>query len=439
MLVIVGVALVVAFSSYKQVGINQNGQGGTNFISEFFPFGKTSKTTPGEEKPADVSGYTGDQNAGPNLNNKLRRVTNFTVAGYGIFNKERLLDSTTNTNINIDTATISTGNTKGEQTKTTTPKPQTEFVPTIRYVEKTLGNIYEAYADKLDEIKISSVIVPEIYESSFGNNANNVIMRYLKDDNKTIETFLGTLPKEIVGTTITESNEIASSFLPENITDLSVSSDGTKIFYLFNSGDYVVGINANIGGDKKSQVFTSPFTEWLSSYPNNKTITLTTKPSNNVPGYMYTINPDTKSFNKTMGGINGLTTLMSPDGKLVLYADGNLSLNIYNLNKKTSISVGARTLPEKCTWNNSSTTLYCAVPKYLNSNNYPDSWYMGENSFNDEIWKIDATTGNGALITDPAQLPGGEQTDGIKVSVDPSEKYLFFINKSNYSLWELVL
>ncbi len=167
-------------------------------------------------------------------------------------------------------------------------------------------------------------------------------------------------------------------------------------------------------------------------------IKLTTKPSYTVPGHMYAINPTTKSFVRVLGDVYGLTTLTSPDGKLVLYSDSNLSLNIYDVNKKTSTPAGVRTLAEKCTWASVS-VLYCAVPNTVTPSQYPDSWYQGEISFSDKIWKIDVISGNTTIVGDPETTVGGEDIDGIKLMTDSSGKNLLFVNKKDSMLWGLEL
>ena len=441
-LIIASTVILILLSSYGSFGTTKSGTDtpDTNFVSQFFPFGKTSKVTQENAEPtADVSSDTTPVDNTQNLNNKLIRISSLPIAGYGIYMKERFKEIPV---VSTDTTALATQSTqtvvkKGTKTKPT--QPPTEFVPSIRYAEKATGNIYQTFADKIDERKFSNIIVPEVYDAYFGNNGESVVMRYLKEDARTIETIVGALPKEKLGEDVSLSDNIKTSFLPENISDLSISHDSSKLFYLFNTNDAAVGVMANAGGDKKSQIFSSSFTEWLTLFPNNKLVTLNTKPSANVPGYMYLLNTETKSLNKVLSNINGLTTLTSPDGKLVLYSGGDLSLNIKDLAKRSVVSTGARTLPEKCVWNSTSTTLYCAVPKYTEGVDYPDSWYTGETSFNDEIWKIDTISGNATFITDPSQLKEGEDTDGIKLAVDDSENYLFFINKSDSSLWELIL
>jgi len=382
-----------------------------NFLADFLPFGKSKTTTPSDTTtPVDVSGYIPTTDETQNV--KLKKVSTFPVAGYGIFMKER-----------------ETG----------------EFAPALRYVNKTTGNIYQTFADRIDERRFSSTIIPKVYEAFFGNKGESVVMRYLKTDlptgqagNKTIETFVGTLPKEYLGVDSIAANEVKGSFLPENISDISVAPDASKIFYLFNIADNAAGVTFTLQTNTKVQVLDSPFTEWLSFWPNNKMITVTTKPSANIPGFMYAINPDRKDFNKILGNINGLTTLTSPNGKMVLYSDNNLSLNVFNINTGNSNLLGVNTLPEKCVWGTASDIVYCAVPKFIGRGQYPDSWYQGEISFSDEIWKIDVTSGNTTMISDPASI-SGEEVDGIKLSLDEGQNYLLFVNKKDSYLWELSL
>jgi hypothetical protein len=267
----------------------------------------------------------------------------------------------------------------------------------VRYVARATGNIYQTILDKIEERKYSTTTIPKIYEAYFGNKDKSVFMRYLNGDGRTIETFLGIVPKEVLGGD-TSNNEITGAFLPDDITDMSISPDNTKMFYLLNVGDNVVGTVLNLADNKKTQVFSSPFTEWLSFWPNVNTITLTTKPSFNVPGHLYSINPNTKTFNRVLSDIVGLTTLTSPNGKLILYGDSSLALYTYNISTKTSTLLGVRTLPEKCVWGSTSETIYCAVPRFIETYQLPDAWYQGEISFSDQIWKISIVDGKTTML-----------------------------------------
>ncbi|MGH7249995.1 MAG: hypothetical protein ACREGC_03405, partial [Minisyncoccia bacterium] len=311
------------------------------------------------------------------------------------------------------------------------------FATALRYVDRATGNIYETFADKIEERKFSGTVIPQIHEALFGNKGDIVIMRYLKGI--TIETFVGNLPKEVLGGDTTGNNEVTGSFLPENITDVSLSSDAKSLFYIFSSGDKTIGTTLNLSTNQKVQIFSSPFGEWLSFWPNGKLVTLTTKPAAGIPGYMFGVDTGTKNFSEIFGGINGLTTLGSPDGKAVLYSDDTLLLNLYNTSTKISTALGLKTLPEKCVWGASGATVYCAVPQVIPQGTYPDSWYTGEVSFSDQIWKIDVGAGTTTLLLDPLSVAGGENIDGIKLSLDETENYLFFVNKKDSYLWEFNL
>jgi hypothetical protein len=154
---------------------------------------------------------------------------------------------------------------------------------------------------------------------------------------------------------------------------------------------------------------------------------------------LYVKDLGSQKFNQILGKINGLTSLMSPDGKTILYGDNALSLNLYHTDTNKTEPVGIKTLPEKCVWNKTNSLLYCAAPKNVSGNNYPDTWYQGEISFSDQIWKVDLATGNATIVVDPSTTTVGEEIDGIKLAIDDGENYLFFVNKKDSFLWELKL
>ena len=452
---------VLAFFSFSYFA-KDNGEGdnnpvseGINFLSQFNPF-RSDDNKKDEANPPFVD-ENGDLQENPDeveIVAKLKQVSSLPIAGFTIFMKERFKEIpvietplTPATENQTSTTTTSQGEPSGKVevkpevkkviNKTPAPAP-TEFMEALRYVDRSTGNIYQTFIDKIQEIKFSSTVIPKIYDAYFGNHGESVVMRRLKGDGVTIETFLGQLPKEKLGAD-GEIIETKGIFLTENIQDISPSPDQSKIFYLTNVSNSIVGNILNLRDSKKSQIFDSSFTEWLSFWPSSKSVTLTTKPSGIVLGYMYALDVDKKSFTRVLGDIYGLTTLTSPTGKLVLYSDSNLSLNVYNTETKASTALGVRTLPEKCVWNKTSEYVYCAVPKSIPGLTYPDAWYQGEASFEDQIWKIGIKDVKNTVLVDPILELGGVETDGIKLSLSAYEDYLFFVNKKDSILWELKL
>ncbi len=375
------------------------------FFSSLNPFGKTKVVTP----PTNNGNNTDNGENPPPTNTeetkKLTKVSSMPIAGYTPFEKEKVLG---------------------------------EFYGALRYVDRATGNIYQTFTDEIRERKFSNTIIPTVYEALFANDGNTVVMRYLKKDGNTIQTFVGNLPIEKLGDDSIITNDVQGTFLPDNVVDLSVSPDASKLFYLLNTGDNVSGIILNLKDSKKTQVFDSPFTEWLSSWGGEKSIILNTKASGVAPGFVYSLETNRRIPVKLVGDIAGLTALPNTTGKILLLSDSNLSLSTYNTQTRERISLGLNTLAEKCTWDSAGLIIYCAVPEGLDFGTYPDSWYQGEVSFNDKIWKIDTETNTTTEIINPA-TETTEKIDGIKLKLDNTEKHLFFVNKKDSFLWKLDL
>ncbi|MEX2052288.1 MAG: hypothetical protein WD991_01155 [Candidatus Paceibacterota bacterium] len=403
-------------------------EGGGNFFSSWNPFAK-DPAPPQDNQPVQIPDYENlpeEQLAAM----KLKKISSMPIAGYGAFQKERLKE--------IPPAETGADEDVEGEPVVTIP-PQTEFAPAVRYAEKENGIIYQTFADKIKQTKFSSTIIPKLYEAYFGNKGGTVVMRYLKGGDETIDTFVGVLPKEFIGEDARDDYEIKGSFLPEDVSDISLSLDSMKMFYLFEVGNGVVGTTLEFTNNRKTQVFDSAFTEWLSSWPNNNMISLNTKPASSVPGYLYKLDLSSRSVTKTLGPIDGLTTLISPTGNFVLYSGDDLALVLYNTSSRESKPVGLRSLPEKCVWARSEEVIYCAVPKSSPIGSYPDIWYQGGVTFDDQIWRINTSTLEATLLLNPVAEINGEEIDGIRLSLDEAENYLFFINKKDSFLWEFYL
>ncbi len=414
---------------------------GTNFFSQFNPFGTGGQKPKVDTPPVDVSGYTPPPEGEIQVVN-LKKVSSQPIAGFVTYQKERLVaPMPILTAVETVPSDVETSPQEGSKIGTGTPKPTpplTEFATTLRYVARETGNIFQTFADKIEERKFLDITIPKVHEAYFGNHGEVVVMRYLGTDEKTIESFAGSLPKEYLGADIINT-KFKGEFQRRNILDMSISPDTTKIFYLFENGNGIVGITLNLKDNKKTQIFDSVFTEWSPWWGTEKTITLSTKPSANVPGFAYRLSPAEGMPSKILGNINGLTTRMSPDGKTILYSDNNLSLYTYDIGNGNSTTLGVGTLPEKCVWGKVSDVVYCSVPTSIPFGAYPDAWYQGEVSFSDQLWKIDLKNGNTTLLIDPSTTPGGEEIDGIKLALDENENYLFFVNKKDSFLWEFGL
>ena len=98
-----------------------------------------------------------------------------------------------------------------------------------------------------------------------------------------------------------------------------------------------------------------------------------------------------------------------------------------------------KTLSDKCAWSKiKKDELFCGVPTEIPDAIYPDDWYKGSISFIDQIWHVNATTGEVHLLANLTQL-SNKAIDVIDLALDPKENTLYFINKEDLNLWALDL
>ncbi len=408
--VIVTVGFFLAAYIISKQGNSGEAEQPKNPLADFFPFGKSS--LPVDRLSQGNTPVTNNQNRNTPLiaeqNTKaLRQLSAVAVAG------------------------MSPGMRSGKTT--------------VLFVERATGNIYETVPEDMRKDRISNALIPNVKEVFMGDSGKNIVYRYLKEGGASIQTFIRTVPnpdkikKETQNGTTTE--QIIGSFLAENITDALVSSDTKTMFYFEKTPDFSDGVTiGSIFDFRKNtsvKVFQSPFSEWLPVSFVGKMVLLQTKASQNVPGYLYSLDTSNGELQKIVGDINGLTALPSPDQQKILYSKstrGGVALRLYNRREGTTLDIQLATLPEKCVWDIDSVFAYCAAPDYIPTALYPDEWYRGSIRFSDSMWKIDSKTGKIDALFVPSAF-GINAMDITVPALSPNGDYLFFINKTDSTLW----
>lgn len=311
----------------------------------------------------------------------------------------------------------------------------------IRFIDRGAGHIYEAN-DKSNEItKISNTTLPKIYESYWNKNLTALVIRYLKEDTNTITNFYAEIRKTST-TTSTTPFGIKGSYMSPDIDQIAVSPNGDRIFTWNIENGKGVGYISNFDERNKIRVINGQLTQVLIDWPENNTVTMTTKASANASGYAYTIDTKTGSMKKIIGGLRGLSTKTSKDVKKTLYSvskNNGFSTALYNSKDESIQDVIFNTLADKCIWSTlRKNEVYCAVPTEIPSGIYPDDWYKGSVQFVDQIWYLDTTTGEVHLLANLLNL-SNELIDATQLTLDPKENFLYFINKRDLSLWSLDL
>lgn len=226
--------------------------------------------------------------------------------------------------------------------------------------------------------------------------------------------------------------KLTGDFLSPGILRGAVSPDGTQLFQLKPTEDGVIGVITTITGRNERRIFSSPLTEWKAQWVTPTIIALTTLASSEADGYMYFLNPTTSDFQKVLGPIRGLTTLINPSGTTVLVGsavDRNIALATYTIATGQMTPRDIKTLPAKCTWQN-DTVAICAVPQAVTNGQYPDDWYQGNVVFTDSFWSLDTIQNSTTNLFTP-----GQSFDAHSLKVSPDDSYLYFINKINGTLW----
>jgi hypothetical protein len=377
---------------------NQNNQ--SNLIieegeyKEFSPFGTSVNS---------ISSINKNQSS-VKQNERFYRLTESAISGATFFQDKKILDTKT---IYQENKTISE-------------------IPSVRYTERATGHIYNINLKNGQSQIMSDSTIPAIYESFFNRSASSVLYRYLSNDRKTISSFLSTM------------GESGGEFLEENIINVSLSSDKNNFFYLVKTNNGVIGFIKSFNSIDKREVFTSPFSEWISQWANEEKIYLTTKPSYLYKGSLFEYNIKTKKIEKILGGILGLTSLSNNDGTKILFnevAEYGSVLKILDTKTKEIKETNIYGLPEKCIWSINNIDVYCATPNNK-VGEVPDIWYQGLLSFNDSFIKINGDTGFSSNILNSEEIT---PVDAINLFLSENENQLFFTNKKDYTLWSLIL
>ena len=307
-----------------------------------------------------------------------------------------------------------------------------------RYVDVATGNVFEIGLSEGQPERLTNTTIPKVYEASWRPSGAGVVLRYLDDDEESVETFSGSI-REQEGAV--SERELAGTFLPRDITGLSVSPDGSKIFYLREENDQSVGVVSDMNGGGKKEVWRSPLREWNPLWIKSDTVALLSKPSLFAPGMLLYVNPSTGGVERVLADIGGFVALPSPTGALVAFnaaTEGSFTFSIFEKASHESRPLSIRTVADKCAWNKTGVKLYCAVPKEIPNALYPDQWYQGLVRFSDDIWSVDAITGNTRPLLDP-RIEARVELDITNLLVSDDESYLVFSDSDTQTLWSLRL
>lgn len=322
----------------------------------------------------------------------------------------------------------------------------------VRYVEREKGDVYEiSDIDPSTRRKIAVNMVPGVHEAFFGNGGATVILRYMdftQNNLGRISTILGRIPpSEDTATPVAVEN----TQLVQDITDISISPDGTKLAFIVSLPNEGSSIRVMDLVDRKpEEILRSPLKEWIPYIMDNGDVFLATKASVYAPGYLYRYSRSSKTFERIIRGKMGMTALPSPDGEIALYSETVSGSPVFGIAGVQTGELGEivgtesplslTSLAEKCVWHQDGKTAYCSSFALPSSSRYliPDSWYQGDVGLEDTFWSIDRDTLETTLLADP-EADVGKTFDVLRLVVSPDRSTIYFIDRNDGTLWALRL
>lgn len=293
----------------------------------------------------------------------------------------------------------------------------------ILFYKKEGGDLLSSDFSGSRTDKISNLTIVGILEAKRSPARDRSAVRYL--DNETIKSFLHIATSSV-------------ATLPQGITSISWSPSGDSLAYLLPNGDGADLIIGDDSGNGRKTEFSTPILDASIAWVSKNTIAFQTAPSGFAEGYVFAYSRNSNLFRKIIGPEFGLTSLWSPDGSKILTTaanrgGGNIQMTIRDASGKPDFVVNAQTLSEKCVWADDE-TVYCAVPRSLPADvALPDDYLRGELNTEDQLVSLDLASQKVTTIFNEGNF------DMSDLVVTKDQKYLFFVDRNDGTLWRLML
>lgn len=390
----------------------------------FFFFSKTSGVAISNPTTFPSSG----NDAGTNKNTIKSQELGVPVAGAGTEVAPRLI-RISDVPVAVGAASVYVPGVIATSSPQSTTTPATTAYATdpdvrINYIERESGNVYTFMAHARTLTRISNKTLPGVIEAVWQGDGSQAFVRFLEK----------TGTDEHVSTYALPSNGEGGYLLENNLEQVIVTGSSTLITLLTTSGGSSATLSTTLGTNVRT-LFNSVLSA-LHLTSNGVITVATTKASSLSDGYSFLVDPKSGSFTRILGPLRGLTTLISPSGRYVLYSyldKGKLSLAVFDMVGHSATRLPLATLPEKCTWSLDSASVYCGVPTTL-VGTYPEDWYQGVTQSSDRLWRIDLSNRVATQLIDP-KTAGNVDIDAIGLSTDRAGDVLVFTNKRDKTLW----
>lgn len=301
----------------------------------------------------------------------------------------------------------------------------------LQYYDTQTGKFYRLSADGLTKTELTDAVYRDVEKLNWSPDGNQAILEF-PDQTKVLYNFTTkkqtTLPKELNDFSFgPSSDKIVSKYLDGANTDnqwLIVSNpDGSNSLSVEH-----LGANA----DKVSSAWS----------PNNQIIATYQKTVNSDQSEVIFLGAQGENFPSVTIEGRGFIPKWAPDGRRLLYSaysevtDDIPHLYIMNGTSSTLGSglydLGLDTTADKCTFSSSGTSIFCAVPYYLNPGSGPQPELSA--GVPDNIYRIDLATGQSTLIARPVDGNRNQRFSATNLQLAGGDSFLYFTDAATGSV-----
>ncbi len=301
----------------------------------------------------------------------------------------------------------------------------------LQYYDAQTGKFYRLSADGLSKTELSDAVYRDVERLNWSPDGNQAILEF-PDQSKVLYNFTTkkqtTLPKELNDFSFgPSSDKIVSKYLDGANTDnqwLIVSNpDGSNSLSVEH-----LGANA----EKVASAWS----------PNNQIIATYQKTVNSDQSEVIFLGAQGENFPSVTIEGRGFIPKWAPDGRRLLYSaysevtDDIPHLYIMNGTSSTLGSglydLGLDTTADKCTFSSSGTSIFCAVPYYLNPGSGPQPELSA--GVPDNIYRIDLATGQSTLIARPVDSNRNQRFSATNLQLAGGDSFLYFTDAATGSV-----
>ena len=295
-----------------------------------------------------------------------------------------------------------------------------------RFVEQGSGHVYEYNFKTKAKVRISNTSIPQIAEALWSSDGNTLVFRY--EESGVVHTAVGSL-----STTTEESAFKKISFLPEGIRSISISADGSQVFYIVKGDSPAIGVLAKADGGSPKILFSSPLSQWNVDWADPGSVLIST-PQSLFGGIAYRVRLSDGVQSQltisdiTFGGVQG-----GSSRQLIATVPSNGQVT--QLGSKGEFSdLSDFSWPTKCAFAQFATSsMVCANMAQTDLLRF-DEWQRGEIRTSDQLVATNFAAGYKMLLI-PSDDLGDKTFDMTNISLTPTGEYLVFKNRVDQLLW----